>query len=334
MKKLFLAFISIAALCAVSCSSDDDNRHNEFTDKGFAMNIHRYVHMQNMTISIDPALVAFRFNVLLATAREQGMDVSEVKVVPKNSTSSMEVTLKNHFFSSNKIEEGEDDNGNKNGVWTLSFSKNSYGSNDNQRIGSIIINTKSKLLEELANGESWDLTFLDGDNGEVYGLYKYYTTHVMEFKNGYSITRSGETAWNVSGTSAAYININTDSKADWNFTFGVTKGNGPDFTYDNTGLADFSMTVDASGRMLNIIYLSKGYSYKTTSPLKFSETCAYPAIVSGACKIGLVEKDITDGGLSVKPDQLEMNVTYQKGPSNCETTAQITFKGMLYTDVI
>lgn len=276
-------FVCLSALWAMSCNSFSGDYERGNIDGGYR--IYEAVYPQKI-LDKDPAYMAFRLNTLLATAAEAGdpditVDNVEVKVQKdrfggKNKT----VFLKDHFFAGNMLWEASP------GVWKIEFERTDVGYMDYVREGVITINTKGKLLGDLADGESW---VVDASEYVLYGstlVYKCkFGYYYIEGMPGPDVPDGGEgeevpqtRTWEVTGSFTGTLDHYETRDADWDFQYAVTQSAGGGQFYEDVVRSEYEVSGEADGYPIRVDGMT---NYKAKN-LKYRISCGYFWIYGGA----------------------------------------------------
>lgn len=360
MKKLLFALLAAAAVTAtiftVSCLDEDYNQDKPepFTDEQFARNLYIRTNVQNAYLSLDPARVAFAFNMLWATSNKASV-LDEVKYTASSGSSIERRNLKYDLFGGqeNKLEYDA-----TTGTWTLSFSAGTYGDKfyGRNRDGKIIIKTNRKYLEELEEGESWEISFWSEatvyeDEGE---FYRQVSTEPMsdgslapdthlKFSD-YKITRASsldnEWAWSITGTSYADAGSKYNEKhgtgytsADWKFNYTLIWKPDPikklrNQTYEGVMTGLYYLGGSAKGRIYNVDTTFD--SWRANSPILIKPMCDPDGRYSNGETMILNLKEYADGNNNVTTEDVTVRVKFEDSGS-CVNHTTLIYKNNSYS---
>ena len=267
MKKIIpLVVLSLSVLFS-SCLKNSSYKPSPIAP-GFSM--YQNVQMQQL-LSLDAANVAFRLNILLTTAEEQGIGYDELNTVSVEYDGTT-VNVANRLFGSAGLSE-------ENGVWTLTFTGNTSPSESYTRSGKLIIDTKNKLLSELSNGEAWSITgdkdFMITMGGAVfYSDYQsptYQITHMDDYAFRWMVSTSGFTTYQS-------MNTGTPVKSNWMLSIAITQ-NGVSQSYVDARKSTYTVSGQASGKPLG--WSDVDFDYETVTALQYKASCGGSLITGG-----------------------------------------------------
>lgn len=311
------------------------------------MRFYTAVNLQNYYLSLDPTIIAHRFNMLWVTSKKSSNldDVGYYDIASDGTHMGPKRNLKYDLFGNNSIDlENALD-----GVWVISFKENIYGARlyDRNRAGRVQITTGNKALEELGDGESWTIEFLgeevseegeEREEGNDY--YRQVTTSTssltpdtyLKFSH-YTITRTGYNniinpnhQWEIKCRSLAYPGINKADRddpdkfmpANWNATFTLTwkmfdkekntKGLAQD--YDTVMNSLYELSGSASGNPVNMA--TKVEFWKTMNNLVMKPYCDPSLRFRGKEMMKLDKASYADGAPlnSIKDEDITVEITH------------------------
>lgn len=346
MKKIFLAIIPVFAFMMTGCF--DNNNDISYTgDEWFSTTLYRAVHSQDAVITLDPALLALRFNTLLATAKSQGISIDRaaIHIIDDNTTKT--INLKEYLFGYMEITEVAGSAGRK---WKFTFEGNRYSTNlfDRKRLGYMIIDTdpnnlsiEARLLEELPIGQYWNITF--GEEDGTPNSYRHVysdSPNIIVFDNEsntkpYRITRAesktSSGVWKISGLSRSYgLNNKENTQSAWEFDFFFTKTGSPSHTYGNVKGAEYKLWGEASG--YPIYLMTKTYlTIEESSPVVFRANCHPEKKFEGSEYIELDADEFNDDGRPDDKAERSIRAVHSYSSSeNCSSQTTIYYKGFAY----
>ena len=310
MKKIIT--LAIAAVCLVFTSCLKSSQYEpQPTDPGKA--IYALVDAQNNFV-LDPARLAFKLNILLTTAKENGDENFEnlrdirVKLTSKATSES---NLYTHFFPDYEVERlAEDPN-----IWSIKM-QDVYSSSDYVREGELRINTQGKLLGE---GTTWTIT-----SANKYYVSSGSTRYEVDLGD-YSIA-GGNGEWNIDiyGFSFSPV-VSNPPTSDWDLSLSVSQNTATQ-TYEDVRDAIFEVEGYGSGNPIGYAY---NFEYETRSPLQYQAACpdkTVTLLIGGKEKASCVELTLNHGADFPSPS---VNVQWKR-ISECSASYQVSYNGYTY----
>lgn len=311
MKKIFLMAAALCSLFMAGCI-DKDNSEPEYISAG--MVIYGVAQGQN-AYALDLASVAFRLDILLETAAQQGVDVADLSTL-EVTIGDKKVRLLDRLLNGASVtSEGQ-------GIYTLAFHALDYSATDVARTdGRIVINTGGKFLSELTpGGEFWTVSIPES-YPVVYTETDGYNTFTTTARGADSYTISCDMPgyWEVECT--GYKSENTSvAVSDWNMSATVSTSGLTSFVYDEVAGSEFYLDVDARGKTMYSAYCKLQTEYSSMG-MRYVPKCAYNAIVGGTEYAEFVGAEIEGW------ESYNMNVKWSGSASDCKATATVVYNG-------
>lgn len=260
----------MTALMVFSCNtSSDDSTLSQGVD------MYNATSGLTMTYAMDPVDMAFRFNIFLNEAVSAKVDLDD-----QTALNSLEITVEEDkgketyrlgallFLYGAKVEV------NGNGVYDIVLTKT--GDMSSETDGIVRIDTKGKLLDDLAEGELWEIS-LHGNNETKFQYYiPNYGTEVLTVSGAsYSIVgKKSANTWDVffSGYTLSSNYAEEGFESDWSGEFTVARkgGNGKMMVTDTHG-SKFELSGKAFGKIPAGIDME--YVVSSDKPLVYVPEC-------------------------------------------------------------
>jgi hypothetical protein len=265
---LLIAFTLAISLSLASCfGSGDDNPGSVPSPIQGGIVMYNSITPNNV-IASDPATIAFRLNILLATAK-----VQEVHYSMAWGTEGKMLT--EILFGNNTIS-------NTGNIFSINFNISSAGTADMSRNGVVEIDMQGKLLEELAPDEKWTVSIPDGSyalnipastSGDVVLPYN------NSFKSGtsYTITAKGDYTWNIYAESIQGYHqddVNKDYIGDWNLNYMVSYSK-PNMNFSGLTDGQFTLSGGGEGNPADIAPELAPYTYTISTPIVYTNSCGF-----------------------------------------------------------
>ncbi len=319
MKKILFAFPVIAVLALTACmknSSEPDP-----LDPGRTMYI--WVKNQN-TVALDPANIAFRFDVLLNefAAAGKNVETDELNVTPSGASSS--VDLKSKLFApAPHIEFKLVDA--PTGKWRIKYTSGYESNNDIEKSGILYITTFGKTLKDLTQADFWRMEF---DMNNPLTLESGSTFYKIIGSNGYTIHGGGTAGmWNLLADGVSSY-IESAIKSDWTIEHTITSDG---WTGMYAGLLKTEFMVEtgsySSGNTFYALEDSYEFVYTVEEPLRIHIACENQLMYGGEEKVAFSNYSQVDQS---RFPAASVRVAWSRGASECYANATIQYNG--YTE--
>ncbi|KAI4469311.1 l-asparaginase [Holotrichia oblita] len=309
---IFTAMIDIEGVRGVVLETYGSG--NAPTEKWFLDVLSSAISRGIPNIANDPAVVAFRLNILLATAQDKSVANIYDVTVDVDGTA---VNLKELLFSKNLVEETGA------GVWKITYIESNKASGDYKRIGTIVVNTGGKLLGELDYDEHWDISIEDGSYAWIYtDSYSNSYSYDIELPNSYTITCNGIGMWNLYSAGIKSVRSNSSNAKAGNWIIDYNIGFSYPMTYENVKKYEILVGGSAEGTVVDTEQLL--FTHMIQSNLKFTNDCS-----TGTLLVGGIERVECAELPDLYPDLYPSGTVKIKWKSSgsCENMYVISYNG-------
>ena len=277
------------------------------------------------THAIEPVNFAFRLNVLLNEAIDQGVAIDNLAALKAMELQIEDIEGDKSVF--NKVFQRSQTRAQlesiENGVYTIHFgddSSNPYF----YRLGRIIINTGGLTLEELENSSSWTISLAGVAGNETFNYYEYNEVISVSKDVEYGIFASGDRYWEVISNEYVAVSSIYKFESKWDLNFKITQEGGLGMNVANT--YDSIFRIYGSGAGYTMTGDEMSYEIPDSNPMKCIPACD-PDYDKYMVESGTEEASFTGEYNAEYYESPSAKRVWKAGTTSCSTTYTFFYNG-------